>query len=95
MMQTAAIKEKLLNGRANSGNGAAVAPGILRGTKLAESGVYLKSARMGLVNWTKEVYANSDTLEMHVVHVQEVLRMADQLEDLRAKIEAKASLFGI
>lgn len=90
MVQAGAVREKLMAAR--GGNGAA---SFVTGQKLAEAGTYLKSARTAVLNWTKEVYANSETVELHLVDVQEALQAADRLDDLRAKLEAKASKFGV
>jgi hypothetical protein len=97
-MGTAAVKDKLLGTRQpqpDTNGGAPAIRGMLTGKKLAEASNYLKGARAALVNWTREVYANSDAIDMQLVHIQETLRAADQLEDLRAKLEMKASIFGV
>lgn len=68
--------------------------GFVTGQKLVEASGYLKSARAALINWTKEVYANADALDMQLPHVQEILGEAERLENLRARLEVKGSIFG-
>lgn len=89
-MQSAAVRERLLADR--KANGASRE--ILTGKKLAEAAAYLKNARTALVGWTREVYANSDALDLHLVHVQEMLSTADNLEKIAGKIQQRAEIFG-
>ena len=99
-MQTGAVRERLLADRRMpekpNGNGAVpVGREILTGKKLAEAASYLKSARAALIGWTREVYANSDALEMHLVHVRETLGLAERMENEQAKLEGRARIFGV
>lgn len=96
------VKERLMadrgprdSARPNGAPNGSVRSGFVTGAKLKEASGYLKSARAALINWTREVYANADALEMQLPHVQEVLGQAEQLEYLRAKLEAKGSIFGV
>ena len=67
---------------------------FLSGKKLEESAIYLKSARLALLNWVKEAYANDGDVDEHTVDIIEVLAASERLEDLRLRIAAKASKFG-
>jgi hypothetical protein len=70
------------------------APVMISGSRLIESASFLKQARLALLNWTKEVYTHSDQVDQHTHEVMEVLGMANQLENLRMKLDVKASRFG-
>jgi len=67
--------------------------GIVTGEKLGEAARYLKSARSATLAWVREAAAAS--VELNAEHMQEVLNIADRLEDIRGRLEAKASLFGV
>jgi hypothetical protein len=67
---------------------------FLSGKKLEESAIYLKSARLALLNWVKEAYAQDGDVDENTIDIIEVLSASEQLEDLRLRMAAKASKFG-
>jgi hypothetical protein len=89
-MMAQAVREKLM---ADRGNGPVRV--FVSGEKLREAAGYAKSSRLALLNWTKQVYANQENVDQNTDHVMEALSMAQQFENLRMKLEAKAAVFGV
>ncbi len=95
MIQGTAVKERLLAARRQPENGGNGARAFVNGGKLRESAGYLGSARMATLNWVRELYIATDKVDLHTEDVREVLDIARQLESLRLRLEAKASVFGV
>src|SRR5579859_460986 len=97
MAGTQTVRERLMTDRKIPGNGVngAITHAFVSGEKLREAAQYAKSSRLCLLNWTKQVYANQDNVDANTDHVEEVLGLARQFENLRMRLEAKASVFGV
>ncbi len=91
MTTTAAATAKAKD--ADDGRAGAARAG-LSGMKLAQASLHLRDARKALIDWTRELYANRAE-EKGIEDLMEVLDWAHRLEDLRFKISAKGSVFGV
>jgi hypothetical protein len=63
-------------------------------SKLTESGRYLKAARICLLTWVRDHYRDANNVDSDTDSVSEILSMASQLENLRARVDVKASILG-
>lgn len=70
-------------------------PTHLNGAKLGEAAAYLKSARICVLSWVRQNYVLSENVDQHTDDVRDLLAWSDQLDDLRMKLEVKASIFGV
>lgn len=68
--------------------------GAVYGSKLSEAASYLKSARICLLTWVRQNYVNAPNVDHNTEDVRELLSMAQDLEDTRAKLDVKASILG-
>jgi len=64
------------------------------GGKLTEAGRYLKAARICLLTWVRDHYRDANNVDADTDSVSEILVMAHQLENLRARTDVKASILG-
>lgn len=64
------------------------------GSKLSEAGSYLKSARICLLTWVRQNYVNAPNVDHNTDDVRELLSMAQDLEDARARLDVKVSILG-
>ena len=92
---TATVRERLLAERKRDTPGMPTMRPIVNGEKLKEAASYLKSARLAMLNWTKELYAGTENIDLQVDHLQDVLKFCDAVETLRGRLEIKASVFGV
>ena len=60
--------------------------------KISEAEGYLKSARMCLLNWVRESYVESNNVTENIDNVAEMLAWSTRLENLRIKLNYKASV---
>lgn len=89
------MKRDEVTNRLVSARSVASAPVIvLNGSKLAEAGQYLKSARLCLLTWVRENYVTAENVDTNTDIVRELLSWADHLENMRAQIDVKASILG-
>ena len=89
------IAERLLTSRVGHREENGNSLRLVSGAKLREAANYAKSSRLALLNFVKEVYAGQENVDQHTDHVLEVLSMAQQFENLRMRLDVKASIFGI
>jgi hypothetical protein len=69
-------------------------PIVHTGSKLSEAASYLKSARVCLLTWVRENYVNATNVDQNTDDVRELLSIAQDLEDTRARLDVKASIHG-
>lgn len=75
-------------------NGASAPVIHQNGAKLAEAAGYLKSARICVLTWVRGNYVDSPHVDHNTDQVRELLAIAQTLEDIRAKLDVKASILG-
>lgn len=70
--------------------------GIIRpnGKKIGEAAGYLKSSRVCVLTWVREMVLANDNLNENVDEISEMLDVAQRLEDIRAKLDVRASVLG-
>ena len=64
------------------------------GTKIAVASAHLREARLLLLGWSRDAFRGSDNVTDDVEDVQIMLHYADMIEQLRAKLEVRASIIG-
>jgi hypothetical protein len=100
MMNREMLRDKLVEDRKPRANGVTepVLPGlregVVGGKKLKEAASYLDSARKALLHWTRDTCVHADNLETHADHLEETLRVAARIAELKTTIEFKAKLYG-
>ena len=84
-------REQVKAGLVNKTNGGTDRPPISR---IADASVHLKAARLSLLTWIREHYVHSNNITENLDTVKEFLELAEKLENIRARLDVKASLHG-
>jgi len=67
---------------------------VVRGEKLAEAAGYLKQARICLLEWMKQACLGADQVDRHIEDIEDVVRFARELQEMRGRLDIKASALG-